>query len=211
MDETELSPIFRGGKGHLPPPLTRYGAPLNVVWNQLSYPIASMISGGIPNAIKNGTLQQLVGVYAAFGLANALVAAMRGKFSGEDGDEDEKFRLLAYYLIASPLAESVPLFSGGVSWAAESVIKGEMVYRYPQRMFPLGEITAQALVEWGDAIARHGEKNSGKRYKKAVWDSIFAGMYGAGLPANQLKKIRTAFEEETFWPVIGFRREGKKK
>jgi hypothetical protein len=205
MDETELSPIFSGRSG-LPKALVRYGAPLNVVWNQLSYPIASMISGGIPNAIKNGTLQRLVGVYTAFGIANALVALMRGKFGDDDDDLEDKIRLLAYYVIASPIAESVPLVSNFTGPLATQAFTGKREWVLPQRPMPMAELGLQAGQEW---IAGANEENRKKRealLKKALRDTIFTGMYGTGLPVNQVRKILTAKDEGSFWPVIGFRR-----
>jgi hypothetical protein len=62
----------------------------------------------------------------------------------------------------------------------------------------------------GGAFAGLNEEDRKKREKlfgKAIWDTIFTGMYGTGLPANQVKKFKTAKEEGSFWPVIGFRRE----
>jgi hypothetical protein len=210
MDETELSPIF-SGKAGLPKAITRYGTPLNVVWNQLSYPIASMISGGIPNAVKNGTLQRLAGVYTAFGIANALVALMRGQFSDDDDDLEDKMRLLAYYVIASPLAESVPLASDVTGPVVKSAFTGKREPVYPRKIYPMLETGGKAAQEWIRGLNEESRKKREEQFGKAAWDTLWTGMYGVGLPANQIRKFKTAYEEESFWPVIGFRREGKKK
>jgi hypothetical protein len=210
MEETELSPIFSGTSG-LPKGITRYGMPLNVVWNLLSYPIASMISGGIPNAVKNGTVQRLVAVYAAFGLANALVALMRGQFSDDDDDLEDKIRLLAYYVVASPLAESVPLAGDVTSPVVKSAFTGKREPVYPRKLYPMLETGGKAAREWIAGLNEDSRRKREEQFKKAAWDALWTGMYGVGLPANQARKIKTALEEETFWPVIGFRREGKKK
>jgi hypothetical protein len=185
MEETELSPAFRGGK--LPKALTRYGAPLNVVWNQLTF--------GIPYAIKNGKIANIVSLYAAFGLANLLVALVRGKFSDDDDDEEDKLRKAAYYLLASPLVESVPLISDLTSWAAERVITGQKIYLYPKNLVPMGESAVKAVVELSEGDI-----------KKAAEDALTTGMYLTGLPANQARKIKQAFEDKDLRPVIGYRK-----
>jgi hypothetical protein len=63
---------------------------------------------------------------------------------------------------------------------------------------------------WIAGLNEEDYKKREKLFKKAMWDTVFTGMYGTGLPANQVKKFKTAYEEETFWPVIGFRPEKKK-
>jgi hypothetical protein len=186
MEETELPPALRSGK--LPKALTRYGAPLNTVWNQLTF--------GIPYAIRNRQIANIVSLYAAFGIANLLVALMRGKFSDDDDDTEDKLRKTAYYLLASPLTESVPLVSDLVDWAAERAITGKRTYRYPRNLTPMGESAAKALVELVEGDIR-----------KAAEDVLITGMYGTGLPVNQARKIKQAFEDKDLWPVIGFRKQ----
>jgi hypothetical protein len=193
MEETELSPAFRGGK--LPKALTRYGGPLNVVWNQLTF--------GIPYAIKNRQIANIVSLYAAFGLANLLVALARGKFSDDDDDAEDKLRKGAYYILASPLAESVPLISDLTSWAAERVITGQKTYLYPKNLVPMGESAARAVVELAE-IDKATDKEAA--IKKAAWDVLTTGMYLTGLPANQARKIKQAFEDKDLRPVIGYRK-----
>jgi hypothetical protein len=205
MEETELSPLYRRGPGGLPKALVRYGVPLNTVWNQLTYPLASIAGGGLPNAIKNGTVQQLVGVYTAFGLANALVALIQGQFHDDDDDTEDKLRLLAYYVMASPLAESMPLVSNIISPVIRSAFTGKREPIYPLKLTPMLEVAADAGMKWNAGLNEEDRKKREKLFESAMWDTIYTGMYGFGLPANQVKKFKTASEEESFWPVIGFR------
>jgi hypothetical protein len=185
MDETELPPYLRGGKGHLPKALVRYAVPLNVVWNQITY--------GIPFMIKNKGLGSAVSLYAGLAIANTIVAAMRGKLSDDDDDPVAAARKIAYYAVLSPVAESVPLVSDLVSWTAERVVTGKKIPLLQSKLYPMAETVGKAGVEWFE-----------QNYQKAAWDSLIASLYAAGLPASQIKKIKTALEEGTFWPVIGF-------
>ncbi|MDR2662717.1 MAG: hypothetical protein LBC31_06940 [Treponema sp.] len=194
MEETELSPTFRSGK--MARSIKRYGAPYNVVWNQITF--------GIPYAIKNGQIANIVRLYAAFGVANLLVAMMRGKFSDDDDDEEDKLRKAAYYLLASPLTGSVPLISDLTDWAAERIITGEKTYRYPKNLTPMGESAGRAIVELAE-INKAADKEAA--IKKAAWDVLTTGMYLTGLPANQARKIKQAFEEKDIRPVIGYRKQ----
>jgi hypothetical protein len=208
MDETELAPIFRAGKGHLPKVLTRYGAPLNVVWNQLSY--------GIPNAIRNRNFRYVIGIYTSFALANTLVALMRGKLRDEDDDDETQVRKWIYYLALSPITESVPLVSDLASWAVERLQTREKLPRFQKKLYPLAEQAGNAIIEAVEAAQMDGgtlkqKKEREEKFKKAAWDGLMTVMYGVGLPANQVNKFKTALEEESFWPVLGFRRKGKKK
>jgi hypothetical protein len=202
MEESEVAPIFRGGKGHLPKALTRYGVPLNVIWNQITHPIYNIASTGIPNAIKNKTIQNLIGVYAAFGIANALVALARGKLSDDDDDDEEKMKKLMYYLLASPLAESVPLISSLTGWAAERVISKKKPQLFRQNLYPMAELGVQSIVEWTEL---EDAKDFKKALRKAIIDTMSTTSYALGLPANQLRKIITGYEAKSFWPVIGFK------
>jgi hypothetical protein len=58
----------------------------------------------------------------------------------------------------------------------------------------MAEMVLKAGVEWVE-----------QNYQKAAWDSLIASMYATGLPASELKKIKAAIEDGSFWPVIGFR------
>jgi hypothetical protein len=159
---------------------------LNTVWNQISY--------GIPNAIKNKQLGSAIGLYAGLAVANTLVAAMRGKLSDEDDDTEDRIRKVAYYAALSPVTETVPLVSDLVSWTAERIATGKKIPRFQSKLYPLAEMVGRAGVEWVE-----------QNYQTAAWDSLIASLYATGLPASELKKIKTAIEEGTFWPVIGFR------
>jgi hypothetical protein len=197
MDETELAPIFRGGKGHLPKALVRYGAPLNTVWNQLTY--------GLPNAVANKTFGNYLSLYASIGMANLLVAFMRGKFSDEDDEAEDWVKKIAYYLLLSPVAESVPVISDATGWLAERAVTGEKIPRLQRKFFPFAESVIKAGVEVKE-FALDGENRTEEKFWKTFWDVMEAGAYGTGTPINQARKIREAYNEKTFWPVIGFRK-----
>jgi hypothetical protein len=172
MKETELAPLFRG-KDSFRKSMLRYGAPLNVVWNQLSY--------GIPNAMKQKNMRYIIGIYASMAVANMIVAALRGKIPlGEDDDDEEaRIKKLAYYLIFSPIAESVPIVSGLAESIVESSIEGRKVPRFAPRYFPAAEYFGEALI---DATAKED-------YAKAAIDAATAFGYTSGLPVNQARKL----------------------
>jgi hypothetical protein len=136
---------------------------------------------------------------------------MRGQFSDDDDDLEDKMRLLAYYVVASPLAESIPLLSNFTAPGIRFAFTGKREIVLPQRPMPMAELGAKAAQEWIAGLNEDSRKKRDDLLGKAVRDTIFTGMYGTGLPVNQVRKMLTAKEEGTFWPVIGFRREGKKK
>jgi hypothetical protein len=59
----------------------------------------------------------------------------------------------------------------------------------------MGESAGRAIVELTQGDIR-----------KAAEEALTTGMYLTALPANQVRKIRQAFEDKDLMPVIGYRK-----
>jgi hypothetical protein len=60
----------------------------------------------------------------------------------------------------------------------------------------MGESGARAIIELT-------EGDIGKAFE----DMVTTGMYATGLPVNQFRRIKQAFEDKDLRPIIGFRKQ----
>jgi hypothetical protein len=180
---TDMAPMFKRGN-EVTRALLQFQQALNVIWQDLRY--------GIPDAIANRQIGQLVGKVTGYVLAGiGLGLLTQGTFGNDEDDEEGKrWRKFVYWSFTQG-TDSVPILGDLVTRLAEGAITGKWERRYDTNLFPVATDFLEALeagIKSGQYLSEGESEKAGQQAKKAAGE--FASMFGMafGIPLSALKE-----------------------
>lgn len=170
-DITELSPMFKNRSEALTI-LTQFQSSLNVIWQNVTF--------DIPQAFKNHSYREALGMIAGYLIAGALVYLVQEGFDDDDDDKDKMRKVL--YGMTTQITSGIPLVSNEVDNLVYRLTTGEKQMSWGTTIFP-------AFSKFMDAANKVIDGN----YEKALQYVMDATALSFGLPYSGFKELQAAF------------------
>ena len=179
---TEVAPIFKGEESVKL--FTQFTASLSPIFQNMTFDTVANV--------KLGNHREAIGVLIGYGIAGALLFAVRGGYNRDD-DAEEVFRKFIASLISQPMA-SVPLVGMATEYLSRYAITGDSSGYYSVSKFPAFDKGVRGITKLisGDL-------------EKGFSLTIDALLTAYGAPVSLKTDIGKAIEEESLLPIIGYK------